>query len=67
MITLTHIKPATLITAVLLLIIAIAHLLRLLYQTNVTVSSVAIPEWISIPTIVVTAGLAAWLVQENKK
>jgi hypothetical protein len=62
-----HRKPSTVITAVILLIIAIAHLLRLFYHTNVMVSSTAIPVWISLPAVLITGGLAIWLWQDNRK
>jgi chromate transport protein ChrA len=41
-------------------------LLRLFYQTNVMVSTVAVPVWISLPALIITAGLAIWLLYENK-
>jgi len=61
-----HKRPAVLITAAILLIIGIAHLLRLFYQTNVTVGESVIPVWISLPALVIAVGLAAWLWYDNK-
>lgn len=61
-----HKKPAVIITAAILLVIAIAHLIRLLYQTNVTVGESVVPVWISLPALVIAAGLAYWLWWENK-
>jgi len=66
MITLSHMKPSIIITVAVLLIIALVHLLRLLYQTDVTVSATAIPVWASLPALIITAGLAVWLWYENK-
>ena len=62
-----HRKPSTVITAVILLIIAIVHLFRLFYHINVTVSSTSIPVWISMPAFVIAAGLAIWLWLDNRK
>lgn len=67
MFTITHMRPSTTITVALLLVIAIAHLLRLFYQAAVTVSAVAIPVWLSVPAVIITGGLAIWLLLENKK
>lgn len=66
MITLTH-RPATLITVLILAIIAAAHLLRLIFQSNVTVGATEIPVWSSVPALLIAAGLAWWLWNENKR
>jgi hypothetical protein len=60
-------KPATTITAILLLIVSMAHLLRLIFQVKVTTNLFEVPMWISVPACIVTAGLAIWLWKENKK
>ena len=60
-------KPATTITAILLLIVSIMHLLRLILQVKVTTNLFEVPMWMSIPACIVTAGLAIWLWMENKK
>ena len=66
MITLSHMKPSILIAVVLLLIIAVIHLLRFLFQEGVTVGTVAIPVWVSLPAMLITAGLAIWLWFDNR-
>ena len=60
-------KPATTITAILLLIVSIMHLLRLILQVKVTTNLFEVPMWISVPGCLVTAGLAIWLWKENKR
>ncbi len=60
-------KPATTITVILLLIVSMAHLLRLIFQVKVTTSLFEVPMWLSVPACIVTAGLAIWLWKENKK
>ena len=67
MITIAHMRPSTTITVALLLIVALAHLLRLFYQATVTVNTFAIPVWVSVPAVIITGGLAIWLWLENRK
>lgn len=58
-------KPATLVTTVLLLLIAVAHLLRLIFRTQVTVGRMVIPTWVSVVATIVSAALAVALWREN--
>jgi hypothetical protein len=60
-------KPSIIVTVIFLLLVALAHLLRLIFQTEVTVNSFELPMWPSIVACIFTAGLAAWLLRENKK
>ena len=60
-------KPATTITVIFLLIVSIAHLLRLILQVKVMTNLFEVPMWMSVPACIVTAGLAIWLWKENKK
>ena len=60
-------KPATTITVIFLLIVSIAHLLRLVLQVKVATNLFEVPMWMSVPACIVTAGLAVWLWKENKK
>jgi hypothetical protein len=60
-------KPSTTIAAIFLLLVSIAHLLRLIFQVKVTANTVEVPMWMSIPACIVTAALAIWLFVENKK
>jgi len=60
-------KPSTIIAVIFLLLVSIAHLLRLIFQLKVTANAVEIPMWMSIPACIVTAALAIWLWLENKK
>jgi lipopolysaccharide export LptBFGC system permease protein LptF len=62
-----HRRPSITIAVVLLLIIAIAHVLRIFYHTSVMVNTVTIPAWVSLPAVIVTGGLAIWLWMENRK
>jgi len=60
-------KPATIITVILLLLVSLAHLLRLIFQVKVTTNLFEVPMWMSIPACIVTAALAIWLWIENKR
>jgi hypothetical protein len=60
-------KPATTITVILLLIVSIAHLLRLILQVKILTNYFEVPMWMSVPACIVPAGLAIWLWMENKK
>ena len=54
-------KPFTLITVVVLALIALVHLVRLFAGWDVVVTGFAIPVWWSAPVVVLFAGLS-WLV-----
>jgi len=60
-------KPSTIVAVIFLFLISIVHLLRLIFQVKVTANSIEIPMWMSIPACIVTAGLAVWLLLENRK
>lgn len=47
-------------------LVAIAHLLRLLYATPITVSDWDVPQWISLIGVVVPGGVAWMLWRESK-
>jgi hypothetical protein len=58
-------KPATALAAVLLLLVAIAHALRLLFAVQVTVGTTTIPMWVSGLGTLVPAVLAIGLWRER--
>ena len=60
-------KLSIAITAIFLLVVSIAHLLRLIFQVKVMANTIEIPIWMSVPACIVTAALAIWLFIENKK
>jgi hypothetical protein len=61
------VKPSTIVAAIFLLLISLAHLLRLILQVKVTTNLFDVPMWMSVPACIVTAALATWLLLENKK
>lgn len=59
-------KPATNITVILLMLIAIAHLLRLLFRIEIVANGVVIPMWASIMAFIIPAVLAIMVWRENR-
>jgi Na+/proline symporter len=60
-------KPASFLAVLLLALIAIAHLLRLVFRVEVTVDGVSIPLWASVIACVVPALIALMLWRESRK
>ena len=60
-------KPASLVAAILLSLIALAQLLRVLYRVEVTAGSVNIPIWISVLAFIILAALVIWLWRERRE
>lgn len=60
-------KPATAVAAVLLLLIAVAHVLRLIYGWQVTVADRLVPMWASGVGLVIAATLAVLLWREARR
>jgi hypothetical protein len=61
------VKPSGLCTCVFLALVAVAHLLRIVFQVPVVVGSVDVPLWPSAPAVLVVGGLAAWLWREERQ
>jgi hypothetical protein len=59
-------KPASLISALFLCLVAIAHLLRLALGVTVTVDGMGIPLWASVPAALFTGTLAFLLWREAR-
>jgi hypothetical protein len=59
-------KPAQIFTVAFLVLVALTHVLRLLFRTAVTVAGQTIPMWVSAPAIILTLGLAWALVRESR-
>ena len=60
-------KPASLVAAILLSLIALAQLLRVLYRVEVTAGSVNIPIRISVLAFIILAALVIWLWRERRE
>ncbi|MGD0077785.1 MAG: hypothetical protein ABSB91_04050 [Sedimentisphaerales bacterium] len=60
-------KPSIMVTVIFLLLVALAHLLRLIVQVRVTAGNYEVPMWMSIAACIFTGGLSLWLLRDNKK
>lgn len=60
-------KPASLVATIFFIVIAIAHLLRVLFGVPVTVGEVSIPIWWSAPACILIGGLAILLWRESRR
>lgn len=58
-------KPAACIAAVLLTLVAIGHLLRLVFHVEAVIAGWVVPMWVSVPGIVVPLALAIGLWRER--
>jgi len=59
-------KTGTLLAIVVFTVVALAHLYRLLTGAEVTINGDLIPQWISVPGVLVP-GLIAWVLWKESK
>jgi hypothetical protein len=59
-------KTGSLLAMLLLTLVAIAHLLRLVTSTDVTVGGWIVPQWVSVMGVIVPAAIAFLLWRENR-
>lgn len=60
-------KPVSLVTTIFLIVIAIAHLVRVVFGVPVTVGEVSVPMWASVAACIFTGGLAILLWRESRR
>ena len=60
-------KPSVTVVTIFLVLVSLAHLLRLIFQAKVMLNNTEIPMWMSVAACIVTAILAMWLLRENKQ
>lgn len=60
-------KPATTIVMIIMIIVSIAHLLRIIFQVKIMANDMNIPIWASIPGFILPTILAAMMWRENNK
>jgi hypothetical protein len=58
-------RPFTIVAGVLLIVVAIAHALRIFYQMPVTIGTTDIPMWVSYVGVIVP-GLLGFMVLRGK-
>lgn len=56
----------TLIAAVMLALVALGHLMRLIFKVEATVGGTSIPMWVSVIATVVAGGVALQLARERR-
>ena len=59
-------KTGTLLAIVIFTVVALAHLYRLLTATEISIDGDIIPQWISVPGVLVP-GLIAWVLWKESK
>jgi hypothetical protein len=62
----TRSRPFTAVAAVVLLVVALAHLIRVVEGWQVTIADSEIPQWVSIVAFVVAGGLSLMLFRESR-
>jgi len=60
-------KPVSVIVNIFLGVVALMHLIRLIFQIEATWDGAVVPLWVSFFGCLVTAGLAIMLWRENHK
>jgi len=59
-------KPAALVAVLFLSVVALLHVLRLIFQVQITVGSTEIPMWASVLAVIGPGALAVWLSKEQR-
>jgi hypothetical protein len=54
-------RPAALFSGLFLLLVAVAHLMRLLLRVELVVDGIVLPMWPSVAAVIGPAALALWL------
>ena len=60
-------RPFTSLAAIIFAVVALAHLMRLIYGWVVTIVGADVPIWTSVLGLVIAGGLAAGLWWESRK
>ena len=59
-------KIGSKLAILLLVLVAVTHLLRLIYGINITVGEWTVPQWVSMLGVIVPGAIAGLLWQESK-
>jgi len=60
-------KPFAILAVLVFALVALLHLLRLVFGWEVTFNGAVVPTWLSIAGLLIAAGLAAGLWRELRK
>jgi len=58
-------KTGSLLATIVFVLVALAHLLRLLTQSEITVNGMPLPLWVSVLGVIVPGGIALLLIRER--
>jgi hypothetical protein len=61
------IKPFTALAVIIFALVALVHLFRLIWGFEVVVGGTMLPQWVSLPSLIVAAGLAIMLWRESRR
>jgi hypothetical protein len=59
-------KPAATTVIIFLILIFLAHLLRLVMKVEIVAGGVTVPFWVSVFGVLAAGGLAIWLWRESR-
>ena len=59
-------KTGSLLAVIVFILVAIAHLMRIVNGTEIVIGGIDIPQWISVVAVIVP-GLIAWLLWKESK
>ena len=60
-------KPATLVTILFLTLIAVGHLLRVLFAVPIVIASTPVPMWMSVAAFMFAGALAVLLWRDTRR
>lgn len=60
-------KPFSKIASIILALVALLHLARVVFKTNVLIDSYELPMWVSIAGFIIAAVLSVGLWRESKR
>jgi hypothetical protein len=60
-------KPFTALAVAIFALIALVHLYRLIWGFEVVVGGTPVPQWVSLPSLIIAAGLALMLWRESPR
>jgi hypothetical protein len=60
-------KPFTMVAVLVFALVALLHLMRLVFGWEVTFNGAVVPTWLSIAGLLIAGGLAVMLWQESRK
>ena len=59
-------RPASFTSAIFLFVIAIGHILRIIFGVQIVANEFIIPIWPSVLGIIISTALALWLLKERR-